>query len=67
MGRKQKAWSILALWLTLALSAWFVRDSWLLLLVLGLVGTGVTWHIATIKPRVISESKKEAHLRLMAG
>lgn len=67
MSRKQKTWSILTLWLTLAVSAWFVRDSWLLLALLGLVGAGVSWHIAAIKPRAISESRKEAHLRMMAG
>lgn len=67
MSLKSKTWSITTLWATLLVSAWFVRHSWPLLVLLGLVGAGVSLHIATIKPRVISREKMEAHRKMMEG
>ena len=67
LSRKSKLWSIVTLWVTLMVSAWFVRESWIILAVLGLVGVGVSWHIASIKPREISKEKLEKHLKIMCG
>lgn len=65
MSRKSKAATIIVLWSTLLLSAWFVRELLWLLLLLALVGIGVTWHVATIKPRMISADKLALHQRIM--
>ena len=50
MSRKRKAGTIAMLWITLLVSAWFVRSTWWVLLILAGVGIGVTIHIATIRP-----------------
>jgi hypothetical protein len=65
MSRKSKAWSIGVLWLTLLVSVWFVRELPWLLILLGAVGIGVTWHVATIKPRKISAERLAKHERIM--
>jgi uncharacterized membrane protein YbaN (DUF454 family) len=67
LSRRSKAWSIGVLWATLAVSAWFVRELPWLLGLLATVGIGVTWHVATIKPRKISDEKLAAHNRIMNG
>lgn len=67
MSRRGKAWSITVLWATLLVSAWFVRELPWLLLVLGAVGIGVSWHVATIRPRTISDEKLARHREMMAG
>lgn len=67
MSRASKAWSVITLWLTLLVSAWFVRELPWLLLVLATVGVAVTWHIAAIKPRAISAETLERHRQIMDG
>ena len=39
------------LWVTLLISAWFVREIWWVLIILGSVGIEVTWHVATLKSK----------------
>lgn len=51
LSRKRKAGTIVFLWLTLLVSAWFVRETLWLMAILGAVGIGVTWHVATLKKR----------------
>lgn len=51
LSRRRKLSTIAMLWVTLGISGWFVRDVLWLLLLLGGVGTGVTIHVATIRPR----------------
>ncbi len=65
LSRKSKGWSIATLWITLLISGWFVRNLWPVLTLLAAVGVGVTWHIASIKPREISKEKLERHLKMM--
>ncbi len=65
MSLKSKAWSIGILWFTLAVSGYFVRSSYWILAVLAVVGVSVSWHVATIRPRIISSQKLEAHRRIM--
>jgi uncharacterized membrane protein YbaN (DUF454 family) len=65
MSRKTKAWSITVLWATLLVSGWFVRESLWLLLILLAVGTAVSAHIATIKPRKIGAEKLARHNKIM--
>ena len=50
LSRNRKIATIGILWATLAVSAWFVRESWKLLALLGAVGVGVTIHVATLRP-----------------
>jgi hypothetical protein len=47
----RKLFTIGLLWVTLAVSAWFVREQLWLLLLLAAVGAGVTIHVATIRAR----------------
>lgn len=47
----RKLMTVIILWATLLTSAWFVRDHLWVLGLLGVVGVGVTIHIATIRPR----------------
>jgi len=57
LSRRRKASTITLLWVTLSISAWFVRDIWWLLMILGLVGVGVTIHVVTIRPRYDEEKE----------
>ena len=65
MSRSSKAWTIGLLWGTLLASAWIVRSSIVVLLILAAVGIGVSWHVATIRPRKISEERLAKHHRIM--
>ncbi len=65
MSRRDKAWTIGVLWATLSVSAWFVRSSLVVLLILAAVGIAVTWHVATIKPRKISAERLARHSQIM--
>ena len=49
LSRKRKIITIIILWITLLISAWFVQERLWLLIILGLVGIGVTLHVSTIK------------------
>ena len=53
LSRGRKAVTIVFLWVTLLISAWFVRERWWVLAILGAVGIGVTWHVASLRPRKI--------------
>lgn len=55
LSRKRKIFTISLLWITLATSAWFLRDRWWLLLILAAVGIGVTWHLLTLNPKAKTE------------
>jgi uncharacterized membrane protein YbaN (DUF454 family) len=52
LSRRRKAGTIVFLWVTLLISAWFVREMWWVLIILGSVGIGVTWHVATLKSKM---------------
>lgn len=67
MSRRSKAWSIGLLWATLLVSAWFVQEHLWLLALLAAVGIGVSWHVATIKPREISAERLARHQQIMNG
>ncbi len=48
---RRKVATIVFLWVTMAISAWFVRERWWVAALLGCVGVAVTIHVATIRPR----------------
>ena len=48
---RKKVGTIILLWVTLGISAWFVRETSWLLILLGTVGLGVSIHVATIRDR----------------
>ncbi|MFW6288462.1 MAG: YbaN family protein [Spirochaetota bacterium] len=56
LSLRRKLTTIALLWLTLLVSAWFVRERIWLLILLAAVGVGVTIHIATIRPRGAREA-----------
>lgn len=67
LSRKSKFWSIVFLWTTLLISAWFVRHVPWVLAILAAVGIGVGLHIATIKPRArMSEENRALHNTIMS-
>lgn len=65
LSRKSKMRSITLLWLTLAISSWFVRELIWLVPLLAVVGIAVSWHIITIKPHPVSPEKLAMHKRIM--
>jgi uncharacterized membrane protein YbaN (DUF454 family) len=48
ISRRHQVTTTVILWLTLLTSAWFVRDRWWVLAILGAVGIGVTWHLVAL-------------------
>ena len=48
VSRRQKTFTLVFLWVTLLVSAWFVRERWWLLAILAAVGVGVTLHVALL-------------------
>ncbi|MCD6598549.1 MAG: DUF454 family protein [Bacteroidales bacterium] len=52
LSRRRKTGTIMFLWVTLLISAWFVRGIWWVLIILGSVGIEVTWHVATLKSKM---------------
>lgn len=65
MSKVGKIRSVALLWVTLLVSAWFVRNITWLVLLLSVVGISVSWHIITIKRRRISPEKLAEHERIM--
>lgn len=65
MSKTGKMKSVSLLWLTLFVSAWFVRDMLWLLLLLSVIGISVSLHIITIKSHRISSEKLAEHERIM--
>jgi uncharacterized membrane protein YbaN (DUF454 family) len=65
LSLQSKAWTIGLLWTSLAISSWFVRTNIVVLGILALVGVGVSWHVATIRPRKISAEKLALHREMM--
>lgn len=59
LSRGFKIFTISILWLTLLISAWFVRSTWWILLILAVVGIGVTWHVLTIKAKPVESTVSE--------
>lgn len=55
LSRKRKTGIIVLLWVTLLISAWLLREIWWVLIILGSVGIGVTWHVASLKSKMESE------------
>ncbi|MFP4378511.1 MAG: YbaN family protein [Spirochaetales bacterium] len=51
LSRGRKAIVVVVLWATLIVSAWFVRETLWVLILLAAVGVGVTLHVALIRPR----------------